>query len=192
MICDNASANDVMVKKLSEHEWKRFDGRGRVQCFAHVLNLIVGVSGRLSFSRRSKFLTSNTDRTIQIQAIIEGATGTEWSKDEYIEVLADFDEALIATDPSIIDDFQALIDAEHYQDGDFAVDQPILDGITLGRVPFTQDVSDSQVATQVARPAGEELSNEEVDKIKAEVAAKTRAQQALMADGLRKVNSVLV
>lgn len=181
-----------MVKKLSEHEWKRFDGRGRVRCFAHVLNLIVGVSERLSFSRRSTFLTFNTDRTIQIQAIIEGATGTAWSKDEYIEVLADFDEALIATDPSIIDDFQALIDAEDYQDDDFAVDQPILDGITLGRVPFTQDVSDSQIATQVARPAGQELSDEEVDKIKAEVAAKTRAQQALMANGLKKVNSVLV
>lgn len=48
VICDNASANDVMVKKLSEHEWKRFGETGRVRCFAHVLNLVVGVS-RIKF-----------------------------------------------------------------------------------------------------------------------------------------------
>ncbi|KAG7527165.1 hypothetical protein FFLO_07207 [Filobasidium floriforme] len=33
-----------MVKKLASHEWKRFGEGGRVRCFAHVLNLVVGVS----------------------------------------------------------------------------------------------------------------------------------------------------
>jgi hypothetical protein len=33
-----------MVKKLALHEWKRFGEGGRVRCFAHVLNLVVGVN----------------------------------------------------------------------------------------------------------------------------------------------------
>ena len=45
VICDNASNNDKMVDSLATHGWKMFHGRlGRVRCFAHILNLVVGVS----------------------------------------------------------------------------------------------------------------------------------------------------
>jgi hypothetical protein len=51
IIADNASSNDVMVKKICELDWERFgENQGQVRCFAHVLNLIVGVSGCIHVS----------------------------------------------------------------------------------------------------------------------------------------------
>lgn len=45
IVCDNASVNDSMIEAVGEQEWKRFySDKGRVRCFAHVLNLISGVS----------------------------------------------------------------------------------------------------------------------------------------------------
>lgn len=46
IICDNASNNDVMVKKLAKNDWERLNLGSRVRCFAHVINLVVGVSKR--------------------------------------------------------------------------------------------------------------------------------------------------
>ncbi|KAH8085911.1 hypothetical protein HD553DRAFT_271332 [Filobasidium floriforme] len=46
IVCDNASANDVMIDKLADNDWARFNSssKGRVRCFAHILNLVTGVS----------------------------------------------------------------------------------------------------------------------------------------------------
>ena len=44
LVCDNASNNDTMITEL-EHLLPNFGGaKFRVQCFAHVLNLVVKVS----------------------------------------------------------------------------------------------------------------------------------------------------
>lgn len=56
-MCDNASANDVMMKKLAENKWERLEETGRIRCFAHILNLIVGVSERVqTFERPTSLL----------------------------------------------------------------------------------------------------------------------------------------
>jgi hypothetical protein len=55
IIADNASSNDVMVKKICELDWERFgEAQGQVRCFAHVLNLIVGVSERVQTFDRER------------------------------------------------------------------------------------------------------------------------------------------
>jgi hypothetical protein len=45
IICNNTSNNNKIVDSLAAYVWKLFHGcLGYVRCFAHVLNLVVGVS----------------------------------------------------------------------------------------------------------------------------------------------------
>ncbi|KAH8084155.1 hypothetical protein HD553DRAFT_285015, partial [Filobasidium floriforme] len=78
-----------MIEAVGEQEWKRFySDKGRVRCFAHILNLISG-------------------------AIIEGATGLKWDEEE--EEKADDDEDVYPEEP-FDEDGNIVPDVEDLED----------------------------------------------------------------------------
>jgi hypothetical protein len=128
-----------------------------------------------------------------LQAIIEGATGTKWSEDKWEQIVPDFDIEVAENDASLIEELEEFIESDEPNENDFVVDQPILDGIKLARVPDVTHVNQSQVA-EVLAAAGrttedpKSLSKEETALICNGVAAKVRESQAVTASGLEKVS----
>jgi hypothetical protein len=189
VICDNASNNDAMIQKLEILGFKRLNAGGRVRCFAHVLNLVVGVSEtHVQTFNRSTFTTDKRLNVETFQAVIEGATGLPWSSDDD-EVVHDFMPG---------DDLDVEVEhVEEPEEADWVVDQPILDELRLPRVPFTQQTAaptqtGPAASTRSAGPVVEETASQAstVVTVEDKSASATRASQDVMREALQKVSSL--
>lgn len=124
--------------------------------------------------------------------MIEGATGVKWSEDVYepigpIDVGSDF----VQHDPDVFAVSMELLNDEEPDEVDFEHDQGILDHLDLPCVPYTQDVTASQVAglpapIAIAGQTDAEAIKAAEDTAKAEAANATRNYQAVMAAGLKR------
>ena len=121
----------------------------------------------------------------------------KWSEDKWEEMAPDFDTEVVAADASVIEELEAFLNIDDHNEHDFIVNQPILDGIALARVPETQHVIPSQIA-EALKAAGrvkdtpKSITKEEAAVIATGVAAKVREHQALMASALEKVSFSLL
>lgn len=131
------------------------------------------------------------------QAIIEGATGVKWSKEigEHDPIDLEGIDPTIFENPDVLAESREFAEGDDLEEDDFRVDQQILDDLKMPAVPYTQDVSASQVPagqTTGQESAAADAAELELARKRAAAALQVRENQALMASGLKKVRRPFV